>query len=386
MPVHTPPQSSSPAPVAGQRVQQANVSGGVRQRPQEAGGGTPAATPAQGAGGQQPQRPGAPGGGALRQPLFSGDHVLETVAAGQVYLNPGAQGPAIRAIQQFLLAQGLDVGPAGADGQWGPRTTKALKAWQATHGVPATGVFGRLTLAAMEQEPAVTSVPTTPRPATDRPAAGQRRAPSSTTAPEGQTQAQAQGGNSAREGAPGSRNGGLPDDFQKVWDAHPHNYQEDSDKNQSSSDLLVQQGWSPDAYSNTCAIRLSIMLNKLGGDLKITKEKAKAAGLDPGRIPYSKKTGWFYILSAKEMWTYLTKYAGQPHQQWPNGKRFKTSDEFQTTFDRDIEPVVAGKRGIVAFDKIFGFSGTGHVDVFDGTHLSDAPNWYPSESLKVWYI
>jgi peptidoglycan hydrolase-like protein with peptidoglycan-binding domain len=366
---------------------QANVAAGVAQRPrqQEGGAAAPATAPAAGAGAQQPQRPGAPGGGALRQPLFSGDHVLETVAAGQVYLHPGAEGPSIRAVQQFLMAQGLELGPAGADGQWGPRTTSALKAWQATHGVPATGVFGHLTLAAMDQEPAVTSAPTTPRPVADRPA-GPRRAPTNPQGPEGGTQAQREGGNRPAQGAPGSKNGGLPDDFQKVWDAHPHNYQQDGKKNTSSGDLLAQQGFSPDAYSNTCAIRLSVMLNKLGGDMVITREKAKAAGIDPGRVPFSKKTGWFYLLSAKEMWTYLSKFAGPPSMEWPEGGRFKGEGDFKSAFNNKIEPVVSGKRGIVAFDKIFGFSGTGHVDLFDGKHLSDSPNWYPCQSLKVWYI
>lgn len=333
---------------------------------------------------QQPQAPAAPGGGALRQPLFSGDHVLETVASGQAVLKPGARGPSVRAVQQFLLAKGLELGRAGADGQWGPATTMALQNWQSSQGLSESGVLGQETLQCMDNEPAVTEAPNPAAPQPVAPASGNRRTPGAQAG--GQTQAQAQGGNQPAGGAPGSQNGGLPADFQKVWDAHPHNYQQDSSKNTSSSDLLVQQGWSPDAYSNTCAIRLSIMLNKVGGGMKITREKAKAAGIDPGRVPFSQKTGWFYILSAKEMWTYLTKHAGKPSQEWPKGKRFRTSDEFQTTFDKDIEPVVSGKKGIVAFDKIFGYSGTGHVDIFEGTKLSDAPNWYPSEAIKVWYI
>lgn len=361
---------------------QQNQNQGPQQQRQPGGGQQQA-----GGGGsqQQPQSPGAPGGGGLTQPLFSGDHVLETVLTGQVYLREGARGPSVRAIQSFLVAQGMDVGRTGPDGSWGPSTTKALKAWQAAHGVPSTGVFGPMTLKAMELEPPVTSVPSTPQAAAPQAQTTPRNQPTNPQNPAGTTQAQAAGGNRPAQGAPGSRNGGLPDNFQKMWDAHPHNYQNDG-SDTSSADLQVAQGWNPDQYSNTCAIRLSIMLNQLGGDLKITREKAKGAGLDPGRIPHSKKTGWYYILSAKEMWTYLTKYAGQPHQEWPQGKRFKTADEFQQNFDKDIEPVVSGKKGIVAFDKIFGFSGTGHVDVFDGTRLSDAPNWYPCQSLKVWYI
>lgn len=365
-----------PTPQAPQQQNQTQTQPRQPGAPQQGGGG--------GNGAQQPQTPGAPGGGSLTQPLFSGDHVLQTVAAGQVHLREGARGPSVRALQSFLVGQGLNVGRTGPDGSWGAATTLALKAWQSSHGVPATGVLGPLTIQAMEREPPVTAAPTTPG-ATPVAPATPRAQPTNPQNPAGTTQAQAAGGNRPAQGAPGSRNGGLPDNFQKMWDAHPHNYQQDG-TDTSSADLQVAQGWNPDQYSNTCAIRLSIMLNQLGGNLKITREKAKGAGLDPGRIPKSAKTGWYYILSAKEMWIYLTKYAGQPHAQWPQGKRFKTSDEFQQNFDKDIEPVVSGKKGIVAFDKIFGFSGTGHVDVFDGTKLSDAPNWYPCESLKVWYI
>lgn len=336
---------------------------------------------------QLPQAPDPPGGGELTQPLFSGDHVLETVAKNSVYLRQGARGPSIRAIQKFLIAQGANVGRAGANGEFGPETFKALKAWQAMHGVPSTGVFGHLTLAAMESESAVDASAPEQAPAGGEAQAPStpRAAPSNPQGADGQTQAQAAGGNAPKGGVPGSDNGGLPDDFQKMWDAHPHNGHDD-DTDTASSDLLAKQGFDPDAYSNTCAIRLSIMFNELGGDLKITREKAKGAGLDPGRIPFSKKTGYFYILSAKEMWTYLTKYAGQPAAMWPEDRRYTSEEEFQTAFDDEIEPEVSGKRGIVAFDKIFGFSGTGHVDLFDGMQLSDSARWYPCQQLKVWYV
>ncbi|MFZ4736982.1 MAG: T6SS effector amidase Tae4 family protein [Bradymonadia bacterium] len=179
----------------------------------------------------------------------------------------------------------------------------------------------------------------------------------------------------------------LPAKFDKMWDAHPHNYQADGSQNTSSEKVQEDAGWDPNQYGNTCAIRLSAMWNKLGGEYKITPEKAVAAGLARNRAIYAKKQQWYYILSAKEMWTYVSHHFGKPHASWPEGtKRFKDADTFQKSFDSTIKPIVSGKKGIVAFDKIFGYSGTGHVDIFDGERLSDAASWYACQQLKVWYI
>lgn len=353
------------------------------QTPATAPRGGPAGVPAGGAQSQTPTPPPPPGGGALTQSLFSGDHVLESVAKGVGTLRAGARGPAVRALQQFLVAQGFKVGRAGPDGDWGDATTKAMIGWQATHGMTADGVLGKDTLMAMDKSPAVVPAanpaaqqpaPTTSAPRMTPPAGGPT------------TQAQAQGGNRPQQGAPGSRNGGLPADFQKMWDAHPHNYQDDGSTNTASSDVLTQQGWTPDAYSNTCAIRMSVMVNTLGGNLTITREKAKAAGIDPGRIPYSKKTGWYYILSAKEMWTFLTCHAGKPSVELPARGRFASAEAFETAMDGELGTAISGKKGIVAFDKIFSYSGSGHVDLFDGKQLSDANEWYPSQAIRLWYV
>jgi len=332
--------------------------------------------------------PGPAGGGTLTQPLFSGDHVLESVAKGQATLRQGAKGPAARAIQKFLVAQGFKVGRGGADGDWGEGTTKGVKGWQAANGIGADGVIGKATLAAMDKAPPVSA-----------PAAGAQPAPvaqpvATAAGPAGVAQpaaapaaaATARPNTGPAAGVPGSRDGGLPQNFQKMWEAHPHNYQADPAQNTASSDVQVAQGWNPDQYSNTCAIRLSIMFNNLGGDHKITREKAKAAGLDPGRIPFSKKTGFYYILSAKEMWIYVSRYCGKPHAEFPARGRFADGPAFQEKFDAEVAPLVAGKKGIVAFDKIFTFAGTGHVDLFDGMKLSDADTWYPSQALKLWYV
>ena len=186
--------------------------------------------------------------------------------------------------------------------------------------------------------------------------------------------------------APAKPRQAMPEDFDKMWDAHPHNHQDDETQNTSSEDVLTQEGFEPDAYANTCAFRMSVMWNTMGGIYKITREKAAAAGIKPGRVVYSKKTKNFYILSAAEMWTFVSYWFGKPHQQYPASGRFKNAEEFRKAWDGGIKDAVAGKKGIVAFDKIFGYSGTGHVDLFNGEQLSDSSSWYDCQALKLWFV
>ncbi|MEZ4403133.1 MAG: T6SS effector amidase Tae4 family protein [Kofleriaceae bacterium] len=171
--------------------------------------------------------------------------------------------------------------------------------------------------------------------------------------------------------------------FAKMWEAHPHNDGYGGEEDTSSSEVREEHGL-PDYIDNTCAVRLSVMLNGIGET--ITPAKTKAAGIE--RKPhYSSKTKQYYILAAKEMWTYLTKYYRAPDVAFPPaGKRFKDEEEFQDAFEKDVKPLLAGRKGIVAFDKIFGYGGTGHVDLFDGEALSDSSGWYSSQRLMLWYV
>jgi hypothetical protein len=170
--------------------------------------------------------------------------------------------------------------------------------------------------------------------------------------------------------------------FSHMWEAHPHNYQADQAENTSSDDVLEQHGL-PDSFENTCAIRLSIMLNNIG--LTITPQKTKAAGIT--RKPhYSKNTKQHYILSAQEMWTYLEKNFRAADRIFPALGKYKNDKEFQEEFDSTIKPIVRERKGIVAFEKIFSFGGTGHVDIFDGETLSDSNTWYPCNRLHLWYV
>lgn len=169
--------------------------------------------------------------------------------------------------------------------------------------------------------------------------------------------------------------------FEKMWGNHPHNYQSDESQNTSSEDLLKGEGL-PAWIGNTCAVRLSTMLNRSG--FPITPQKTKAAGIT--RAPtYSSKTKQYYILAASEMWQYLMKNFRAADITFPPSGIYKKAEDFQAAFDKDIRPIVAARKGIVAFEKIFGYGGTGHVDLFDGETLSDAGNWYPSQKLHLWY-
>ncbi len=304
-------------------------------------------------GNRTPQTPGAQGGGALSNPLFSGDHVLENIAKGNGTLRRGAKGPAVRAVQSYLIACGYDLGSAGADGQWGKMTTAAVKTWQKANGLGNDGVIGKDTLGKMD----ITDPGSSPAPSP----------------------------NNQRPG-PNEPGGGLPTDFEQMWEGHPHNNADANDENTASSQVNEDQGWDPGQYANTCAVRLSIAFNKMGGDFKITRKKAAQAGLKPQRLPYSRKTGFYYILSAREMWEYCEYWCGKANVEFPSRGYYKDSEDFNRRYDEEIKKAVEGKRGIVAFNKIFGYSGTGHVDMFDGEKLSDAYNWYPSRQVKIWYM
>ncbi|MEZ4364890.1 MAG: T6SS effector amidase Tae4 family protein [Kofleriaceae bacterium] len=171
--------------------------------------------------------------------------------------------------------------------------------------------------------------------------------------------------------------------FERMWKAHPHNYLPEGSEygaNTDSPQVFADAGL-PD-YGNSCATRLSVMLNAIGEP--ITPAKAKAAGV-ARRPEYSHKTGLYYILAASEMWTYLTGTFRAPDVTFPPKGRYQDASEFDAGFDSGIRPAMAGKHGIIAFDKIFSYGGTGHVDLFDGEQQSDGGP-YQSQRVLIWYV
>lgn len=175
--------------------------------------------------------------------------------------------------------------------------------------------------------------------------------------------------------------------FEGMWDAHPHQYKSDASQNMSSPQVFAAIGL-PD-LGNSCAIRISKMLNATGAP--ITVDRAAAAGISANRVwgvanPQKPGTKDYYVLTAGEMAQYLTTNFGPENAVFPASGKYATEAAFQAAFKTTIQPVIAQRKGIVVFDKIFRFSGTGHADLFDGELLSDAPGWYSCQQLRLWYI
>ncbi|HEY3019730.1 MAG TPA: peptidoglycan-binding protein [Solirubrobacteraceae bacterium] len=74
-------------------------------------------------------------------------------------LRPGDRGHDVRVLQAFLQARGL---PATVDGDFGPATAAAVRAFQRSAGLPASGVVGPLTVAALRTAAPVAAPPNPP--------------------------------------------------------------------------------------------------------------------------------------------------------------------------------------------------------------------------------
>lgn len=67
-------------------------------------------------------------------------------------LQLGDKGDAVKTMQTMLIACGYSCGSAGADGDFGSETLKAVKAFQTDNGLDADGVYGPITKAALEKK------------------------------------------------------------------------------------------------------------------------------------------------------------------------------------------------------------------------------------------
>ncbi len=170
---------------------------------------------------------------------------------------------------------------------------------------------------------------------------------------------------------------GVDDPFGRMWNAHPHNHQSDDALNTSDDQLAKSLGFN--RSWNTCAIRISIMLNAIGQP--VTPERCAAAGL---RAPWrSPKTGLYYLLSASDVGTYLE--ANLRKADVEIGPYANTKQDHALR-NEELRTHLEGKRGIIQFDKVFTFEGTGHVDLFFGMRLSDAPFLYAAKTTRLWYV
>ena len=67
-------------------------------------------------------------------------------------LRKGNKGPYVTAVQTMLKNKGYDLGKWGVDGDFGSATEKAVKEFQADHGLDPDGVVGPKTYAALEEQ------------------------------------------------------------------------------------------------------------------------------------------------------------------------------------------------------------------------------------------
>src|SRR5581483_9551270 len=83
-----------------------------------------------------------------------------STGGSQPILRQGATGPAVVTLQQDLAAAGFS--PGAIDGDFGPATLAAVKAFQSANGLVADGIVGPLTWAALTQAatPAPAPAPT----------------------------------------------------------------------------------------------------------------------------------------------------------------------------------------------------------------------------------
>lgn len=97
----------------------------------------------------QVSAPSAGSSSILENAPLTGQPELESVAGGRSALRRGAKGAGVKALQEALIALGIDV-PGGADGAFGPNLEGAIKALQAKHGLGVDGVVGPGTLKAID--------------------------------------------------------------------------------------------------------------------------------------------------------------------------------------------------------------------------------------------
>lgn len=76
--------------------------------------------------------------------LNSGDAV-DNDSATYPLLKQGSKGTSVKKLQDILIGLIYDCGTTGADGDFGPGTTRAVIAFQKANGLDADGIVGRLT-------------------------------------------------------------------------------------------------------------------------------------------------------------------------------------------------------------------------------------------------
>ena len=78
--------------------------------------------------------------------------VPDDMATPRPTLRKGSRGEAVREMQERLISLGYDLGKCGADGIFGSKTLKAVKAFQKDCGITADGICGPITYSKLYPE------------------------------------------------------------------------------------------------------------------------------------------------------------------------------------------------------------------------------------------
>jgi Type VI secretion system (T6SS), amidase effector protein 4 len=134
-----------------------------------------------------------------------------------------------------------------------------------------------------------------------------------------------------------------------------------SNKVVTRDDLYAELGWDDlidnPLYENTCSVRVSLALIKVGipvkGRIKVKIGPYKGKMIEPGLLKLAR------MLATKE-------YFGKP-------EKFITEN---------AEAGVGNRQGIIAFIKLPGYEGGGHMDLISGSVCGSDCYW---DAEEIWF-
>jgi peptidoglycan hydrolase-like protein with peptidoglycan-binding domain len=89
---------------------------------------------------------------SLKSPRYSGLPQFEAISEGKMLLKKGARGIIVKNLQKGLSDLGFSLGQSGIDGIFGDETERALKKYQLSRKLQADGIFGPLTMGALDSD------------------------------------------------------------------------------------------------------------------------------------------------------------------------------------------------------------------------------------------
>jgi RHS repeat-associated protein len=129
----------------------------------------------------------------------------------------------------------------------------------------------------------------------------------------------------------------------------------------------------PDAFANSCAVRMSRALNYSGAPVSPTAEEKSTGRAGTG----SDKLWYYYGLT--QLGPYMSRTLGAPDETIPVTR---------TTTGADIERQLQGKAGIILF-RVSGWDdAVGHADMWNGTKVKNSGYFNQSglTSVSIWYL